>query len=76
MTGYDRKRLQLSHHSSGPVRFTIEINFDHGAWHRLESIDVPVGDTVTYKFPQGFHAHWCRLTSNVDCRATATFLYD
>jgi hypothetical protein len=76
MTGYDRKRAQLSHDGTEPARFTIEINFDHGGWYPYKTIEVPAGRKVTFEFPEGFHAHWCRIKSDTACTATASFRYD
>ena len=77
MTGYDRRRLRLSHNASGTVRFTVEVDFlADGTWHAYRTIAVPPGETVTHAFPAGFSAHWARLKSDTDCRATGWFVYE
>lgn len=76
MTGYDRKRLELSHDLARHVEVTLEVDFDHRGWRVDETFRVPGGETFVHRFPAGFHAHWVRLTAARDCRATATFVYE
>jgi len=76
MTGYDRKRLDISHDADEAVEMTVEVNFDHNGWHEYAKISVPVGKTASHKFPGGFNAHWVRLKSSKACKATAIFTYD
>ena len=76
MTGYDRKRVALSHDADGEVAFTIEVNFDHNGFHRYTTITVPAGKTVTHEFPAGFNAHWGRVIAGKPCKATAWFIYE
>ncbi len=75
MTGYERKCLKLSHTASESIRFTVEVDFDHRGFHPMLAIDVPPGQTITYEFPRGFHAHWVRFRVNRPCRATAWLTY-
>ena len=77
MTNFGRKAVTLSHDSSSPARFTIEIDFlANGSWRRYAVVDVPAGDRVTHAFPEGFAAHWVRITSDRSATATAWFRYD
>jgi len=76
MTGYDRKRLDVSHDSDVAIEMIVEVNFDHNRWHEYAKITVPPGKTATHKFPDGFNAHWVRLKSSKDCKATARFTYE
>ena len=76
MTGYDRKRVELSHDAEGEVAFTIEVNFDHNGFHRYKTIPVGAGKTVTHEFPVGFNSHWVRVIAAEPCKATATFVYE
>jgi hypothetical protein len=76
MTGYDRKRLDISHDADQAVEMTVEVNFDHNGWHEYAKISVPAGKTATHKFPDGFNAHWVRLKSSADCKATGIFTYE
>jgi hypothetical protein len=77
MTGYDRKRVELSHQADEAVTFTIEVDFlCRDTWQTYDQIVVPPGQTVTHKFPEGYSAHWVRLVTDRACQATAKFHYD
>jgi hypothetical protein len=77
MTGYESKKVQLSHDRPTAVRFTIEVDFlANGSWHTYQTVTVPAGQTLTHVFPDGFSAHWVRVTIDSDCKATAWFLYN
>ncbi|MBN2309287.1 MAG: hypothetical protein JXR94_09970 [Candidatus Hydrogenedentes bacterium] len=76
MTGYDRKRLTLSHAGDAAIRFTVEINFDQGSWVDYEEVEVAPGTPAEVEFPEGFGAHWVRLRADGDCVATAEFRYE
>ncbi|MFP4171667.1 MAG: twin-arginine translocation signal domain-containing protein [Candidatus Hydrogenedentota bacterium] len=81
MTGYDRKRVELSHNADSAVTFALEIDI-FGAIHTPETyftyaeLTVPAGETVTHEFPEGFAAHWIRLRPDANCAATAVFTYE
>jgi len=76
MTGYGKKSVALSHGNDSVVTFTIEVDYmaDH-TWHVYDRIAVPAGETVRHDFPEGFSAHWVRVTVDWDCHATAWFVY-
>ena len=77
MTGYDRKKVELSHDGTQDVTFTIEVDFlCRGTWHTYDQIVVPAGESVTHQFPEGFSAHWVRLTADRSCKSTARFTYE
>lgn len=78
MTGFDQKRLEISHETAVTVNFTVEIDFlGAGRFVVAESLSVPAGKTVTHEFPPGFAAHWVRLTADAGCSGTtATFIYE
>jgi hypothetical protein len=77
MTGYDRKRVELSHDADGEVTFRLEVDFlRDGTWKTYATIQVPSGQSVPHAFPEGFSAHWVRVTADRDCRATAWFAYE
>ena len=76
MTNYDRKRVELSHTATTPVTFTLEVDVDHAGWRVYQAISVPVGQTLTHVFPEGYGAHWARLRADAACRATAWFVYE
>ncbi|MBM4093547.1 MAG: hypothetical protein FJ276_29685 [Planctomycetes bacterium] len=74
MTGYDKKTLELTADRDATIR--IEVDFDHQTgWHLYESVRLPADRKVTHVFPEGFSAHWVRLTADTDCVATADFVY-
>lgn len=84
MTGYDQKRVELSHDSSKSVHFTLEINVimnliavsdRFGIWNRYTTIEVQPGETKEFRFPDGFSAHWIRLVTDKNCMASAVFTY-
>jgi hypothetical protein len=76
MTGYDAKRIDLSHAAAQDVEFTVEIDIDHGGWRLYRTFQVPPGKTVSHTFPDGFNAHWVRLSASKDCTATAMLTYE
>jgi hypothetical protein len=72
MTGFDKKMLHLK--TDRQVSVTVEIDFlGDGSWERYESINV--NGYQRHMFPDGFSAHWVRLTASADCVATAEFFY-
>ncbi len=76
MYGYDRKELRLSHGSSAPVAFTVEVDFlGDNSWSSYGSFTVQPGQVLTHVFPSGFHAHWVRLKSDTATAATAQLTY-
>jgi hypothetical protein len=88
MTGFDRKKVELSHDAQGDVTFTIEVDFmaavpekvgaptAASAWRRYGRVAVPPGKVVTHEFPDGFSAHWVRTRADKACTATARFVYE
>ncbi len=77
MWGFESKRVELRHDAPGAVRFTIEVDptVQRRYWLPLTTVEVPGGQSVVYRFPKGFSAHWVRLKTDRDCRATAMFTY-
>ncbi|NUQ61726.1 MAG: hypothetical protein HUU20_04510 [Pirellulales bacterium] len=77
MTGFDQKRVELSHDRGEPVSFTIEVDFlRNGNWKVYQDLAVPADKTVEHGFPDGFSAHWVRLRADKPCKATAWFAYE
>ena len=77
MTGYDHKKVELSHDRNQDVTFTIEVDFlCRGTWQTYDQIVVPTGKRVTHTFPAGFSAHWVRLAVDQPCQTTAWFTYE
>ncbi|MBI1177872.1 hypothetical protein GC207_10600 [bacterium] len=76
-TGYDHKRLTLSHSSKQKVTFKIEADIaGAGRWCEVTSLEVKPGEKSEYDFPDAFGACWLRVTASRDTRATATFIYE
>jgi hypothetical protein len=76
MTGYDRKRLTLSHTSAHPVRIRVQIDLsgtDH--WVDYAAFDVPAGKPAIHDFPDGFQAYWLRVSADSATNATAWLHY-
>jgi hypothetical protein len=77
MTNFGRKSVALSHDRDRPVRLAIEVDFlATGSWHQYAAVDVPAGEAVVHRFPDGFAAHWVRLTAETAATATAWFTYE
>jgi hypothetical protein len=77
MTGYDKKRLELSHDAQDVVKVTLEVDAAaDGNWRAMKTFDVPQGETVKFDFPAGYSAHWVRFTAEKACRATAQLAYE
>ena len=78
MTNFGRKSVTLSHDRQRAVRFTIEVDVLAGgeAWYQYATIDVPAGEAAVHRFPDGFAAHWVRVTADTTGTATAWFTYE
>ncbi len=76
MTGFDKKSVALSHDGTESVNFTIEVDVHLHGWYKYQTIAVPPGQTVMHRFPEGYNAHWVRVTADRDCAATAIFQYE
>ena len=58
-------------------RAVIEVNFLAGeAWYQYASIEVPAGEAVVHRFPDGFATHWVRVTADTTGTATVWFTYE
>ncbi len=76
MTGYDEKILRLSHAAGKAVTFTVEVDpTGYNAWVIYDRFTVQPGQTLEYRFPQGYSAHWLRLSAAAACTATAQLEY-
>lgn len=76
MTGFDKKTLHLSHQETSAVTFKVEIDFlGNGSWQTYQTIEVPAEGYAPHVFPDGFSAHWIRITALSNCRASAQLHY-
>jgi hypothetical protein len=72
MTGYERKKLTLSHESPGSIRMNVEVDLTGtGHWVSFAVIDVPAGMSIERKFPDAYQAYWIRVTADTATTATA-----
>lgn len=72
MTGFEHKMLHLK--SDKPTTVSIEIDFlGNGEWVPYERIQT--SGYARHIFPEGFTAHWVRLTSSAACTLSAEFMY-
>ena len=77
VTGYDRKRLTLSHTGSEPRIFRVEADYTGtGTWSEVTKLTVPPGKPLEHRFPDAFGAYWLRLVAEKDTTATATLFYE
>jgi len=75
MTGYDKKRLELSHRSAESVSFRIELDVcGDGDWVLWKTVNVAAGETK--KLDITVDAYWIRFVSVQDAVATATLVYE
>lgn len=76
MTGFDKKVVHLTHEADRAVEFKVEVDFlGCGKWKTYGSYSVPPEGYVHHEFPDGFSAHWVRVTADADCVATAHLTY-
>jgi hypothetical protein len=76
MTGYNRKVIRLNHDAAEETIFTVEVDFlADDTWHTYDTFAVPAGETLAHVFPDGFSAHWVRVSVSAPCKATAQFDY-
>jgi len=77
MTGFDRKRLRLSHASAEPVQFVAEVDITgEGQWVPCGQWTVAPGETKRSTFPKTFNAYWIRFVTNRDTEATTLLVYE
>jgi hypothetical protein len=72
MTGFDKKMVHIKADRS--VSFDVEIDFlGDGSWSKYERL--AVSGYTRHIFPEGFSAHWVRMTPTADCTASVEFFY-
>lgn len=77
MTGFDKKVLHLANESDHAVGFTVEVDFlGNGSWKEYTVFKLPPNGYHHHEFPDGFSAHWARITADRDCTATVYFIYN
>ncbi|HBE40727.1 MAG TPA: hypothetical protein DDW27_05905, partial [Bacteroidales bacterium] len=74
---YEKRSLEISHNSSGPVTIRIETEpVGHGLWMTYMTVQVNPGEVYKYDFPPAFESRWIRFISDKDCYATAWLKYE
>ena len=77
MTGFDRKRLDLSNEGDTEAEFTLEADVTgDGSWAVVKRFRLKPGETIQHPFPAWFQACWARLIPSQDAVATAQFTYE
>ena len=77
MTGYDRKRLELSNEGNQPAKFILEADVTgEGKWAQVKEFVLKPQESARHEFPNWFQAYWVRLISNQDTTGTAQLIYD
>jgi hypothetical protein len=74
---YDKRSLEISHESTQPVTFKIEVEpIGHGPWMLYKEVTVNPGETFKYEFSANFQARWIRFVADKNCSATAWLRYE
>ncbi len=76
MTGYDKKSLTLKADKDAQVTLLVYVNHYLEEPMEYKIFYLKSGEEQHFEFPEGFSAHWVQLKSNVDCTATAQFIYE
>jgi len=77
MNGFDKKVIHISHETSKPVTFKIEVDIlGNGNWLLYKNISVPVKSYEFHTFPDGYSAQWVRVTAMDNAKnTTVQFVY-
>jgi hypothetical protein len=76
MTGFDKKVLHLAHDLPEAVSFIVEVDFlGDGTWKEYAVLPIGANGYAHHEFPDGFSAHWLRVTAQQTCTATAYLTY-
>ena len=76
MTGFDKKVLHLQETGGASAQIKLEIDFmGNESWVEYQSVGVAGKGYSYHVFPDGFSAHWVRLTSDTDAVLSAEFIY-
>jgi hypothetical protein len=76
LTGFDRKRLTLSHTGAESVKVTVELDLTGtGVWRTFETYTVEPGKTVETALSDA-RAYWLRVVADKPCTATAWLVYE
>jgi hypothetical protein len=74
MTGFEKKMVHIA--SDRAAHFKIEIDFlGTGEWKTYETLFTGAEGYARHIFPDGFAAHWVRVTPQTGCTASVEFFY-
>lgn len=77
MTGYDRKRVAMSHGGTAPVKVRLEADLSGtGLWVTYREFVVEPGKSVEHEFPAAYMAYWIRAVADRETTATVMFTYE
>ncbi len=73
---YDQRSIEISHQSSQPVTFKIEVEpIGHGPWMLYKEVTIQPGEKFKHDFPADFQSRWIRFVADKDCTATTYLEY-
>ena len=76
MTGYEDKRIALSHDGDEPVDIAVEVDITgDGTWVTYDTFHVRPGSVARHRFMPEFAAYWMRCVAAADCTATVQLTY-
>ena len=76
MTGYEDKRIALSHDGDEPVDIAVEVDITgDGTWVTYDTFHVRPGNVARHRFMPEFAAYWMRCVAAADCTATVQLTY-
>lgn len=74
---YDERSLEISHDSSEPVTFKIEVEpVGHGPWMLYKEVIVKPGEIFNHQFSESFQARWIRFVTDKECKASTLLIYE
>lgn len=76
MTGYDKKTLKIKTDKNTTITLWLDVTHYNEHLVKYKEFKVEAGKEFIYDFPEGFSAHWARLSADSDCNATAQFIYE
>jgi len=77
MTGYDRKRVTLSHTAKESVKIRLEVDLTGtGVWVKYREFIVEPGKPTEHTFTAAYTAYWVRAVADRETTATVTFVYE
>lgn len=73
---YNERTLELSHESTEPVTFAVEVEpIGHGPWMLYKQVTVPPNEAYKHKFPEDFQARWIRFKVDKATKVTTWLEY-